>query len=52
MKTSFRCRFRFGAAHQARILSAASRAEMADVEQMKKITSPRVKLPLVKMSAS
>ena len=27
----------FGAAHQAGILSAASRAEMADVEQMKKI---------------
>ena len=30
-------RHRFGAAHQAGILSAASRAEMADVEQMKKI---------------
>ena len=30
-------RHRFGAAYQAGILSAASRAEMADVEQMKKI---------------
>ena len=29
--------FRFGAAHQAGILSAPSRAEMTDVEQMKKI---------------
>ena len=29
-------RHRFGAAYQAGILSAASRAEMADVEQMKK----------------
>ena len=32
-------RHRFGAANQAGILSAASRAEMADVEQMKKIVS-------------
>ena len=30
-------RHRFGAAYQAGILSTASRAEMADVEQMKKI---------------
>ena len=30
-------RHRFGAAYQAGILSAASGAEMADVEQMKKI---------------
>ena len=30
-------RHRFGAANQAGILSAASRAEMADVEQMNKI---------------
>ena len=30
-------RHRFGAAYQAGILSAASVAEMADVEQMKKI---------------
>ena len=40
-------------AGQAGILGAASRAEMADVEQMKNIIlSSRVKLPLVKMSAS
>ena len=49
-------RHRFGAGYQAGILSAASRAGMADVEQMKKIVglfhSARVKLPLVKMSAS
>ena len=30
-------RHRVGAAHQAGLLSAASRAEVADVEQMKKI---------------
>ena len=45
---------RFEAAYQAGILSAANGAEMADVEQMKKIIpfSSRVKLPSVKMSAS
>ena len=43
--------FVFGAAGQAEILSAAKRAEMADVEQMKKIAS-RVKLSLVNMSVN
>ena len=42
---------RCGAAGQAEILSAAERAEMADVEPMKKIV-PFVNLPLVNMSAS
>ena len=37
----------FGAAQQAELLSAASRAKMADVEQMKKIVhSARENLPL------
>ena len=47
-------RYRVGAAYQAGSLSAASRAEMADVEQMKKIIfySSRLNLPLVRMSAS
>ena len=43
----------FGAAYHARILTAANRAEMATVEQMKKfIRSSRVKVRLVNMSES
>ena len=37
LSSSFCSCHRFGAAYQAGILSAASRAETADVEQMKKI---------------
>ena len=45
-------RHRVGSAYQAGILSAASGAEMANFEQMKKIVPLCVKLPLVNMSAS
>ena len=41
-----------GQAYQAGILSAASRAEMADVETNQEDCSSRVKLPLVKLSTS
>ena len=46
-------RHRFGAAYQTEILSAASGAEMADIEQWRRLFhSSRVKFPLLNMSAS